>query len=218
MAIYKYFSEEAHARRFINRGELLVRPLSYFRAQEDEGVRGDRRDGVLTYAPEGGLKLNMEDGRVVTLEGSSFNSSVQQSDVFVFCASNQLSSELAGKFGRYCVEMDADCIVRRLRQRAHATSDFDYEQIVSGKVEYRPHEKEPGTDWALPEKLVLIKPEVFAWQDEFRIAIARRGTLAVENVGLTLQTEAAAPETAPTQTHAILKIGRLADLAILHRF
>lgn len=219
MPIFKYFTDEAHALSFIKKGNLLMRPLSYFRAQEeDEGIRGDRRDGILTYAPEGGLQMNMEDGSVRILEAGSFSSSVHQNDIFVFCASNQLSDELAGKFGRFCVEIDPECIVRRLKLRAHPSSQFDYEQAVSGNVDYRPHDRKPGVDWALPEKLLLVKPEGFAWQDEFRIAIGKRNTLAVENVALTLQIGSAAAGAVPVQTHLILNIKKLMDVARLHIF
>lgn len=219
MAIYKYFTDEAHALSFIRKGNLLMRPLSYFRALEaDEGVRGDRRDGILTYAPVGGLQMNMQNGRVVTLEAASFNSSVQQNDIFVFCASNQLSADMAKQFGCFCVEVDPDCVIRRLKQRAHPSSQFDYDQIISGNVDYRARDKEPGVDWALPEKLVLIKPESFAGQEEFRIAVGKRNSFAVENVGLTIQIGPTATSVAPMQTHIIANVGKLADAVKLHQF
>jgi hypothetical protein len=108
--IFKYFTEEAHAHAFINKGELLLRTLSFFRAQEDAGVRGDSHDGVLAYAPTEGLVIKKQDGTGFTLKGGSFNSSVQPDDIFVFCASNECSAALAEKFGRFCVETDPDCL------------------------------------------------------------------------------------------------------------
>lgn len=219
MAIYKYFTEEAHALALINKGELMLQPLSHFRGREADGVRGDPRDGILTYAPKDGLVMNMEDGRVITLEGGSFNSSVNQNDIFVYCVSNQLSANLAAKFGAFCVEIpDPDILVRRFKLRADRTSQFDYEQVVCGKVDYREHSKEPGADWALPERLVLIKPEDFAWQDEFRIAVGKRDTMNVENVGLTIQTGPAAPVFEPVPAPVFLRVGKLADLVTLHSF
>lgn len=219
VAIFKYFTEEAHALALINKGEMMLQPLSHFRGREADGVRGDPRDGILSYAPEGGLVLNMEDGRVITLEGGSFNSSVNQNDIFVYCASNQLSADLAEKFGSFCVEIpDPEVLAQRLRMRAHPTSQFDYEQLVCGKVDYRERTKEPGADWALPERLVLIKPPEFAWQDEFRIAVGKRETMNVENVGLTIQTGPPVPLFESVPGPIFLRIGKLADLAILHRF
>jgi hypothetical protein len=219
MAIYKYFTEEAHARALINKGELMMQPLSHFRAREADGVRGDPRDGILTYAPKDGLVMNMEDGRVITLEGGSFNSSVNQNDIFIYCASNILSSELAEKFGPFCVEIpDPDILVRRLKMRAQATSQFDYEQVVCDTVDYREHSREPGADWALPERLVLIKPEGFAWQGEFRIAVGKRDTMNVENVVLTIHTEPAVPVFEPVPPPIFIRLKSLADHVKLHRF
>lgn len=219
MTIFKYFTEEAHAFALINKGELMLQPLSHFRGREADGVRGDPSDGILTYAPQGGLVMNMEDGRAITLEGGSFNSSVNQNDIFVYCASNQLSAELAMKFGSFCVEIpDSDVLARRLMMRAHPTSQLDYEQLVCGKVDYRKHSRKPEADWALPERLALIKPEDFAWQDEFRIAVGKRNTMNVENVGLTIHTGLAAPVFAPVAAPIFLRIGKLADLVTLHRF
>ncbi|MGQ3178362.1 MAG: hypothetical protein ACT6SC_12275 [Blastomonas fulva] len=219
MAIYKYFTEEAHALALINKGELMMQPLSHFRGREADGVRGDPRDGILTYAPQDGLVMNMADGRVITLEGGSFNSSVNQNDIFVYCASNQLAAELAEKFGAFCVEIpDPDILVRRLKLRADRTSRFDYEQVVFGHVDYREHSREPGADWALPERLVLIKPVDFQWQDEFRIAVGKRDTMKVENIGLTIQTGPVAPGFEPVPPPIFLRVGTLADLVTLHRF
>jgi hypothetical protein len=216
--IFKYFTDEAHALALINKGELMLRPLSYFRLFEADGVRGDPRDGILTHAPEDGLVMNIDDGRSIKLEGGSFNSSVNQNDVFVYCASVELSPDLAHKFGGFCVELtDPDGLVKRLKARSHVTSQFDYEQIVCGKVDYREHSKEPGIDWALPERLVLIKPASFAWQKEFRIAIGKRGTMNVENVVLTIQTGPAAAATEPIPPSIVLKVGQISD-SILHRF
>jgi hypothetical protein len=219
MAIFKYFSHEEHAVALVQKGELMMQPLSHFRGREADGVRGDPQDGILCYTPEGGLALNMQDGRVITLEGGSFTSSVNQNDVFVYCASNALSAELAEKFGPFCVEIpDPDLLVRRLKMRAQRTSQMDYEQIVCGKVDYRERSREPGADWALPERLVLIKPPDFAWQDEYRIAVGKRGTMNVENVGLTIQTGAAPPSTEPIPAPIFVRVGKLEGLVTLHRF
>lgn len=219
MAIFKYFTDEAHALALINKGEMMLQPLSHFRAREADGVRGDPRDGILTHAPQGGLVMNMQDGRVITLEGGSFNSSVNQNDVYVYCASNQLSADLAEKFGSFCVEIPSpEILVQRLKARAHPTSKFDYGQVVCNTVDYRKHDREPDADWALPEKLVLIKPPEFAWQDEFRIAVGTRGTMDVENVALAIQTGPPAPVFEKVPAPIFLKLGRLNDIVTLHRF
>lgn len=219
MAIFKYFDEEAHALALVRKGELMLQPLSHFRAREADGVRGDPRDGILTYAPHDGLVMNMDDGRVITLEGGSLNSSVNQNEVYVYCASNQLSADLAKDFGAFCVEIpEPEILVRRLKMRAHPTSKFDYEHVVCGEVDYREHSKEPGVDWALPKRLVLVKPVEFAWQKEFRIAVGKRDAMNVENVGLTIQTGSAIAAFEPVPAPLFLRVGQLVGVVTLHRF
>lgn len=220
MPVFKYFTMAAHARAFMNRGELLLRPLSYFRTHEDGGVRGDSRDGVLTYAPPSGLEIIKQDGTVVPSAGWRFTSSPKHDDIFVYCASNQLSAELAQRFASpFCVEIqDPDLLVNRLRARAHPTSRLDYDRTHSGSVEYRNLESTPGADWALPEKLAFIKPEGFAWQDEFRIAIGKRGAFDAENVECKIETGPAPSGAASyTQPALALRLGDLAHCTQLHR-
>ena len=219
MAIYKYFIEEAHALALIEKGILFLQPLSHFRNLEDSGVRGDRCDGVLSYAPSEGLEIKKEDGTVIVIENGQFTSSAKQNDIFVYCASKSLSAHLAEKFGNYCVEIpDPKMVVDRLRSRASASSKLDYNVIYAQPVMYRKPELQPGVNWALPEKLAFFKPEAFSWQNEFRIALGKRRAFEVENVvckieiGQKLETV-----TEPMQNPLELKIGRLDGLK-LHPF
>lgn len=106
MSVFKYFTQESHARAFLKRGSMMLRPLSYYRSIYDEGVRGDGLDGVLRYTPQGGLPVTRSDGTTLTLEGTSFVSSVPSDGMFVWCASRRHSDVLADKFGcAYCVEV-----------------------------------------------------------------------------------------------------------------
>lgn len=217
VAVFKYFTDEKHAVAFVKRGALLLRPLSHFKMLDDEGVRGDREEGTLTFQPEGGLQLTrVEDGTTLSIQGS-FNSSASENDLFVFCASNQRSTELAEKFGSYCVEIEPDVLIGRLKARAHPSSQLDYDQIVAGKVDYRSPEMRPEADWALPERIALIKPQSFAWQDEFRIVVGNRGALAVENVAVTIQIGNRAEGSVASQNPIVVEIGNLQDFAVLHR-
>ncbi|MFL6845186.1 MAG: hypothetical protein ACJ8ER_09930 [Allosphingosinicella sp.] len=220
MSIFKYFMLEAHARAFMNKGELLLRPLSYFRAHEDGQVRGDPRDALLTYAPISGLEVTKEDGTSLTLEGWRFTSSAKHDNIFVYCASSHLSIELAARFeSSFCVEICSEHLVSRLKRRASRTSTLDYEGLVSGPVEYRNPEKKPGADWALPETVAFIKPEGYAWQEEFRIAIGKRGAFEAENVDCALESgQAARAASSDAPPPLILRIGKLADFTQLHRF
>ena len=216
MSVFKFFSEKSHAKAFMA-GRLLLRSLSHFRALEaEEGGRGDGQDGVLTYAMGGGLPLTFSDGRTETFDGSFI--AVPRHAIFVLCGSNQLSPHLAERFGGFCVEVDPDVLTARLRQRANATAQFEYEQIVSSNVDYRANHRPPGGDWALPERLALTKPESFAWQDEYRIAVPTRGAFAVEAVDLLLHSDDEPPPIPKVAAPpVILRVGNLANHAVLHQ-
>jgi hypothetical protein len=221
MSLFKYFSEERFARAFIDKGALLMRPLSYFRAVEDGLVRGDPRDGILSYAPAAGLSINKEDGTTLILEGGRFTSSARHDEVFVYCASTCLSAELARRFeSPFCVEIrDEERLVARLRPRAHASSTLAYDALVAGGVDYRDPERAPGIDWALPDRLAFIKSRSFAWQEEFRIVVGRRGAMDVHNVVCTVETGPSATVGAEglRASPLLQKVGSLSEVAELHR-
>tara|TARA_B100001179_G_C18517472_1_gene371295 strand:- start:148 stop:804 length:657 start_codon:yes stop_codon:yes gene_type:complete len=218
MPVYKYFDKETYARRFLRKGEILLRPLAYYRALEiEEGGRGDRWDGVLRYAPTDGLLLTFEGGLTAKSQ-DTFISSVRQDEVFVWCASNEFSAEVAAIFGRYCVEIEPDLIVNRLKLRSHAASALDYSNIVSDSVEYRAVERAPLADWALPKKVALIKPDEFSRQNEYRIVLGKHRALDVENVEIGFF-NAGEARSAPSNTSKILlKLGNLESHARFHEF
>lgn len=220
-SIFKYFTAEAHARSFIRRGTFLLRSLSHFRRLEDGAVRGDAQDGRLRHAPAGGLVLQKADGTQIVMAGHQFVASPAR-EIFVFCASNRRSDDLARRFAApFCVEVsDVDALIERIRARANPTSSLDYGATQQQAVEYRDSTKEPGVDWALPEKLVFIKPPAFAWQDEYRIAIGRRGAFDVNAVDCAIEADAgAAPgaidHAAPSEPLRF-RLGDLGEIATLH--
>ncbi|KPP96336.1 hypothetical protein [Erythrobacter sp. HL-111] len=162
--------------------------------------------------------LNMEDGRTVKLQDHSFNASVRQDEIFVWCASKDFSAEIASTFGRFCVQIDPKVIVDRLRMRANASSSLDYSKIVADDVVYRSIQQVPLADWALPEKVALIKPESFANQREYRIAVSKRGAFDVENVELQLVPLAHLEPITLVSSKILVALGNLEDHATLHEF
>ncbi len=219
--IFKYFTAEAHARSFIRRGAFLLRPLSHFRRLEDGAVRGDRQDGQLRHAPTGGLVLQKTDGSRIETAGHQFVATPAR-EIFVFCASNQRSDDLARRFAApLCVAItDVDALIERIKARANPASSLDYGAMQQQAVEYRDQTKEPGADWALPDKLTFIKPPAFAWQDEYRIAIGLRGAFDVHAVNCVIEADAGAAPVAvnqqPPSETLRFRLGNLGDIAILH--
>lgn len=144
MALFKYFTEERFATAFVRKGSMRFGSLAFYRGLEDGGIRGDPKDATLHYAPPEGLEITMvSDGR--KLMGTSFSTAAE--NMFVYCASNELSAERAADFGAFCVEIvDPDHLVRRLVARASATSKIDYARTIFGETQYRKYDEIPGVD------------------------------------------------------------------------
>lgn len=222
MPLYKYLTEEEYARALIDKGEVFARPLSYFRAFEDELIRGDADDGRLQYEPDEGLLLTKANGEVVAMPaGWRFRASVRAADIFVFCLSTELSGEIADKFNcRWCVEIaEPHRLLGRIARHVRLRPKLDRWGIYSQSVEYRKLNVAPGADWALPERVAFIKPEGWAWQKEHRIVFGRKGAFAVENVELALQAKGSDVALANADHDpVILHVGDLSRLTTLHRF
>ena len=198
MPLYKYFTDERFANAFIRKGNMRFGSLASYRELEDGGVRGDPKDATLHYEPSEGIEITMvADGR--KLSGTSFSSAAQ--NMFVYCMSSELSLERAAELGPLCVEIaDPDTIVARLQARATEASRLDYAAVVCGETEYRPNDKIPGADWAVPERVVMIKPPEYASQKEFRIALPLK------------------PDATSDDECVFVSIGKLLGIARLHRF
>lgn len=198
MSLFQYFSKECYARALIFKGEMRFGSLDYYRGIEDGGVRGDPRDGMLHYAPAGGIEITMvADGRQLT--ATEFTTAAES--MFVFCASNDISAERAKDFGQFCVEIaDPEAIVRRLQARASASSRLDYNRVHMGATEYRPLDQIPAADWAFPERVVFIKPPDYAGQNETRIVLPLK------------------PDVTSTDSHVLVRVGNLEEITRLHVF
>lgn len=198
MSLFKYFANESYALAFMRKGEMRFGSLAYYRGIEDGGVRGDSRDGMLHYAPAGGIEITrVADGRKLT--GAAFTTAAES--MFVYCASNDISAERAWDFGLFCVEIaDPDAIVRRLKGRASASSRLDYDRVHIGATEYRPLDQIPAADWAFPERVVLIKPPEYAGQNETRIVLPLK------------------PDATSADSHVLVSVGNLEEITRLHIF
>jgi len=218
--IFKYFTEEDHARAFINKGQMLFRTLAYFRALEFDEERGDPNDGELNFRPDNGLQLTKEDGSVVAMPGWRFVSSGSPSDMFVFCASTELSEKIAKKLGPFCVEIfDPVFLVAKLRARLRIRSQFDARNVYFKTVDYRDLNAEPKADWALPERMAFIKPKEFEDQQEFRFVIGKKRVFDVQNVEIKLQKGDAILDVNETDSAPFfLNLGQLNDKGRIHRF
>lgn len=221
MVLYKYVSEERFARNLIERGEIFMQTLANFRGYEDNDVRRDANDGLLRYEPASGLPIQFA-GREnnAPWQGWRFTSSVNEEDIYVYCLSTEKSAELAERFeSPFCVEIrNPASLIGRISRKVQLRSQLDRKLLPHGPVDYRNAEAAPAADWALPEKVALIKPEGWGWQNEYRIVIGKKGAFDVENVKLALQS---GPQPlAPVANHPplILTVGDLSSITELHKF
>ena len=221
VSIYKYLSAESFAQALIEKGQLYLRSLAYFRGYEDGLVRGDPDDGKLHYQPEQGLTLTKSDGEIVTLpRGWRFRASVRAEDIFVYCLSSERSEALAERFqSPFCVEInDADALLAKIKGSVRLRSGLDHRNVYRGPVDYRELDTAPGAYWALPEKIAFVKPPAWSWQTEYRLVVGRKGAFAVENVDLALENSSANFAADSTGDPLILAVGDLSRIAQLHRF
>src|SRR5262245_39114840 len=109
-------------------GELLFRSLSHFTKIEDGDVRGDLREGTLSYQPEGGLVINNQtQGTSFNLPvDSHFDSRVKSDEIFILCASNSMRDELRIGFNaKACVQiLRIASLQQRIQDQLPKTATF----------------------------------------------------------------------------------------------
>ncbi|MFH1743516.1 MAG: hypothetical protein ABIH23_31310 [bacterium] len=220
LTLYKYLQHQ-YAKRFVVNGEVLFRSLSFFLACEHD-ERGDDLEGTRTYEPATGLEITKQTGEKLGWQGS-FRSSVKEPDkLFIFSTSTLLSADLALKFqDDACVEIaDVGKFVDRLRTALRRKPRAKVETLIHGPVTYYRTENPPEEVWALPERIVMHKPERFADQCEYRFAFSTRAdAFEFENVNVTLvrgQPARHLPGSYPEDM--LLKLGLMSDCCRIHRF
>ena len=220
MKLYKYLTAH-YAERMLCRGEVLFRSLSYFRNLEKDGVRQDDNEGILSHRPALGLEITkVESGEVITLP-HRFEAEAKVDQIFAACFSTEFSKDLAAEFdANACVEIaDSIKLVAKIRSAIRLRTAIDKTVLPFGLVEYRNGEEAPIVDWALPERIVMLKRVEYERQKEFRIAFAEGDAFAVENVALQLQFGERPPtEKRPNYPEHLLKLGNLNKFCTIHRF
>ncbi len=214
--IYRYLAEK-YLDSFLE-GKILFRPLSYYRDIEMDGVRSDMFEDTREFRPEGGLKITfVETGKILILPRESFLPKAKADDIFVSCMSTKLDHMLFEKFDPVCVEIsNVKQFSRRIRQaielqvgkKSSEEAEFDY-------VKYYKPSDPLGPTWALPEQITLSKPEIFSWQNEYRIAYPTNGAFDFENVEIEIGAQQPSKET--NQKMIFISIGNIKDIVTIHR-
>lgn len=185
--LYRYLSEK-RLDTFLSKGELLFRSLSYFRDYEDQQTRGDEFEGVRVFRPNQGLQIsNLSTNDQFSIP-HTFESVVDQDNIFVFCMSTRLSPEIAEKFqAEACIEIfEPERFLAKVRARIPPIHKIQAKRLVHGPVSYYKRQEPPMAEWALPDRIALSKLEAFEWQHEYRITFATQGAFDVGKVKVDL--------------------------------
>ncbi|MNF90383.1 hypothetical protein D3C84_729450 [compost metagenome] len=217
--LFKYLPSK-YLDAFVGKGEVLFRSLSYYSNYEEMQVRGDPYEGKRVFKPVGGLELtNTTTGKTSQFHGT-FESTVQDHEIFVFCMSKVFSPELAREFkSDVCVEITEPAyLISKIRSALRLRKWVKQGRLLHDSVDYYSPETEPLAEWAVPERMVMRKTTDYTDQAEYRLAFARGNALQVENVAI--QIKADQDITQPTldgHPQHTLKLGNLKKLCKVHR-
>lgn len=216
--LVRYFpAEYAHA--FIERGEVLLRSLSYFRDYEDDGVRSDENEGTLVHHPREELRVTLvASGEQLQLP-HRFEATAREGDIFIYCMSTELSRDIAMRFrSDTAVEIvESTKFLARVRSAISLRRRLCGFQLAHGHVRYYEWHEPPGPDWALPDVIAMRKLKTFDWQKEYRFVVPAHGAFDVENVKLTLVPAGyRRPKGVQPYPEIRLKLGNLSQWCRLH--
>jgi hypothetical protein len=216
--LYKYLPSK-YLDAFVDRGEVLFRSLSYYSNYEEMQVRGDRNEGKRVFSPSGGLEMtNSTTGKTSQLQGT-FESTVQDREIFVFCMSKVFSPELAREFkSDVCVEFaEPAYLIAHIRSALRLRKWVKQGRLLHDSVDYYSPETEPLAEWAVPERMVMRKTTDYTDQAEYRLVFARGNALQVENVFTQITTgQDMVPPMLDGHPQHTLKLGSLKKLCRVH--
>lgn len=219
-SLYKYIPAK-YVDAFVRDGAILFRALSYFRDYEDAQVRGDEFEGTKVYGPTEGLEITLTSTGEKRVLRHSFESAVNENDIFVFCLSNIRSAELAEQFqASACVEIiNPAKFIAGIRAALLRRPSIKNKMLIHGEVKYYTPDEPPIVDWALPERIAMSKLNIYQLQQEYRLAFAVNGAFEVENTRLRL-VPSGERMTRKIMAHpeCLLKIGSLARVCKIHYF
>jgi hypothetical protein len=203
----------------VGRGELLFRSLSYFRNYEELQVRGDRHEGKRLFSPSPGLEVTKTETGEKLLLPWSFEASVKDREIFVFCMTLRRTKELADEFKTdACVEiLDPVALISKIRSALVLRRWVKHARLLHGAVDYYSPAEPPLAEWAVPERMVMRKTTDYTHQSEYRFAFGRGDALKVNNVET--QITATPGQSTPTlegHPEHVLKVGSLERICRVH--
>lgn len=165
--ICRYLPEQ-YALDLVNKGELLFRPLSYYRAVEDP-VRGDKNEGVcsMEIKETHSFSLKINGSHEMPIEMEQLNKCViNTDDIFISCFS--LGENLYNKFTESCkvTIIDFDAFLKRLKESLKFIPNSG---LFHREVTYK---NRLTSDEAEDAEVSFIKGLRFKDEQEYRFAFA----------------------------------------------
>ena len=154
--------------------KLMFRSLSHY-LFEDNKVRGDIAEGMVSLKPKGGLVIhNKTQGKDFVIPEGSFNSSVNTEEIFILCASASASDELRDRFNaKAVVEIKrVATFCARIQTALPPAATF-----CAQRVTYYSPTDELGAKWAFPDMIAFTKSNDYKWQDEYRFCFSLSSVL-----------------------------------------
>jgi len=160
---------------FFYKGQVWCNSLSYFLSCEDK-TRRDKFEGINFFKPADGLVLTNVRTQEIQIIPAGLLSTINPSQVFVFCASTEFNDYLYNKFhAKGCVEIcDLEAFTRRIRsQIMHQMPSIKNKTLLADTVVYYDHSAPPENRYAFPELIVMSKTKYFEDEKEYRFAFSR---------------------------------------------
>ena len=202
--LYKAFSEEKHARDFLERGILIMRSLSYFRETEDlkrkDKDEGEGRVKIVRQRPV--IEYELASGKFLAASqqlGEVFFGTASTNPCYLYCFTGpevDVDYLAAGKYGQYVLRIDEpNALVSEIASCLERHPDmpntmwlycipvrYDRDQLVGELPESASHERlmmscgqKDNRDCGDCEyRLVLRLPVPYDPPDEIRVELKKR--------------------------------------------
>ena len=217
MRLYKYLPQQ-FVKKFVDRGNLLFRNLSYFRKIEDKG-RNDFLEGLHMDYPNNDMIIETTNGRTRWEGRAAFLNSINPDRVFVFCLSEILSNELFIEFNAdTCVEIiETEEFISRCNETISRQQRFSESGLLHDRVEYYAPNKRTKRNVKDPLCIPFFKHKSYSHQREYRLSVSTHGGLNLKkrivNKLFTFNDEVATGKSA----HRNVVIGYIGDMVKIHK-
>lgn len=215
--LFKYLPDR-FATRFVEKGRILFRSLSYFRKIEDLG-RSDYLEGLHLDYPDNPITIKAVETGFSWSGRAGIINSIKQDRVLVFCLSQQLSSRLYDEFKtNICVEIyDVNEFIRRIEYRINQQVRFSAAGFAHGKVEYYEPNRPIGTDITKPHNIPFLKHIKYSHQREYRLMVSLSGGMEIVRTIVLPSHDLSDDIATCATTHRTLTIGTLRDIVKVHK-